>query len=402
MKRTVLVLNHFAQPLTSPGGTRHVELFSKLDGWHARVLAADRNLLDGSRVFGNGIVETVRVTPYSGNGPARIANWVSYALTSLVRAIPARRVDLVYGSSPHLLAALTGWIVARVRRVPFVLEIRDIWPKVLVDMGSLTEASLTYRALHALERFLYRRADRVVILAEGSRAHLTLHGVDDQSIVFVPNGADAGDFRPSADHGELRQHYGFDGVVAVYAGAHGPANGLNLLLDAAAELAATAPDVQIVLVGDGAEKQRLEERVSREGLDRVRFIDPVPKTEIPDLLAAADIGLHCLADVELFRSAVSPNKLYDYMAAGLPVITNTPGEVATFVEQSTGGVAVAPLALAAGLETLAALSAEERAAMGARGRRHLEATRSRTAMARRIEALLDRLVPSTTRSGSTH
>lgn len=396
MKRTVLVLNHFAQPLTSPGGTRHVELFSKLEGWDARVLAADRNLLNGSRVIGNGIVETVRVTPYSGNGPARIANWASYALTALVRALPARRVDLVYGSSPHLLAALTAWIVARVRRVPFVLEIRDIWPRVLVDMGALTEASRTYRILHALERFLYRRADRVVILAEGSRAHLTVLGADDKSIVFVPNGADAADFRPSADRDELREHYGFDGVVAVYAGAHGPANGLDLVLDAAAELARSAPEVQIVLVGDGAEKQRLQERVSREGLDRVRFIDPIPKTEIPDLLAAADIGLHCLADVDLFRSAVSPNKLYDYMAAGLPIITNTPGEVGSFVEESTGGVAVAPLALAAGLETLATLSAEDRVAMGARARRHLEATRSRTAMARRIEALLDELAPPAT------
>jgi glycosyltransferase involved in cell wall biosynthesis len=389
MKPVVLVFNHFAQPPTSPGGTRHIELFSRLEHWDARIIAANRNLLSGSPVVPEGILETVIVTPYSGNGPARIVNWVSYAVMSFFRGVRAKRVDVVYGSSPHLLAALSAWLVARLRRVPFVLEIRDVWPRVLVDMGAMSETSIVYRALQVLERFLYRQADRIVIMAEGVQDYLVALGVEPELIEFIPNGADTEDFRPTADRDSLRKRYGFDGVVAVYAGAHGPANGLDLLLDAAQQVAEAVPALTIVLVGDGARKPELVESARIRGVTNVTFLEPVPKSEIKDLFAAADIGVHCLADVELFRSGVSPNKLYDYMAAGLPVITNTPGEVSGFVNASGGGVAVEPTGLANGLSSLAVLTAEERARLGQAGSEHLAATRSRTAMAQRIEAVLD-------------
>lgn len=395
-KRSVVVLNHFAQPATSPGGTRHVELFSRLATWDARVIAADRNLLDGKRVAAAGVLETVRVTPYSGNGLSRIVNWVSYLLTGFVRAVSVRPLDVVYGSSPHLLAALAGWAVSVVRRVPFVLEVRDVWPRVLLDMGVLSESSRLYRILTRLEHFLYRRADRIVILAAGVRPYLEGCGVEGRRIVFVPNGADSDDFSPSGMRSDLRAKYGFDGVVAVYAGAHGPANGLDLVLDAAVELQREYPALNIVLVGDGAEKPGLLARVAQEQIANVRLLDPIPKSEIGDLLAAADIGLHCLADVDLFRTGVSPNKLYDYMAAGLPVITNTPGEVTDFVRESQGGVVVEPNGLAAGLSTLARQSAEDRLKLGEFGRSHLGATRSRTAMADLIESTLDDVVESRT------
>ena len=147
-----------------------------------------------------------------------------------------------------------------------------------------------------------------------------------------------------------------------------------------------------MLVGDGPEKARIRQRVDDERLGNVLLLDPIPKSEIPDLLAAADIGVHCLADVDLFRTGVSPNKLYDYMAAGRPVITNTPGEVAEFVIESGGGFAVPPDGLSTGLGSLAEMSADERAELGNCGRVHLAAQRSRTAMALRIEGLLDAVV----------
>lgn len=388
-KRTVLVLNHFAQPPTSPGGTRHVELFSRLPGWNARVVASNRHGFDGSRVLSSGVIETVAVTPYSGNGASRILNWCSYALTSFVRGVRARPLDVVYGSSPHLLAALTAWAIARIRRKPFVLEIRDVWPQVLADMGTLAPSSIVYRILERLETFLYRHADRIVYMAEGVRDHIESRGISPDRLLFIPNGADADDFVPSRPREESRSHYGFDGVVAVYAGAHGPANGLDLLLDAAAELAVSHPQLRIVLVGAGATKPQLVERARRDGITNVTFMDPIPKTEIPNLLAAADIGVHCLADVDLFRSGVSPNKLFDYMAAGLPVITNTPGVVEAFVNASGGGSAVAPRGFAAGLRQLVDMPESERLQLGRRGQAHLQATRSRTAMAALIEQLLD-------------
>jgi glycosyltransferase involved in cell wall biosynthesis len=369
-------------------------MFSRLQKWEGRVIAADRNLLDGNRVAAEGVLETVRVTPYSGNGSSRIINWVSYAVTAFVRALGARPLDVVYGSSPHLLAAFAGWTVSWLRRVPFVLEVRDVWPRVLVEMGTMSDSSMLYRLLTRLEHFLYRRADRIVILAAGVRAHIEACGVHPDRIVFIPNGADSDDFTASAPREELRDRYRFQGVVAVYAGAHGPANGLDLVLDAATELQETTPTLTIVLVGDGLEKQRLVARAEQERISNVRFLDPIPKSKVRDLLAAADIGLHCLADVDLFRTGVSPNKLYDYMAAGLPTITNTLGEVADFVNGSEGGLAVEPTGLAGGLSRLTILSQEERSQLGISGRAHLAATRSRTAMARLVEFTLDDVLES--------
>ena len=390
--RQVIVLNHFAAPLNSPGGTRHVELFGRLSGWRSRVIAANRDLLGGERVRPSPPLETVWVAPYSGNGPARILSWVSYAVTAFVRAVRARPLDLVYGSSPHLLAALAGLVVARLRRVPFVLEIRDVWPKVLVDMGAMSADSAVYRVLHRLEAFLYRRAERIVILAEGVRDHLLSHGVEAERIVFIPNAADPADFEPTAPRADLRRRYGFDGIVAVYAGAHGPANGLDLLLDAAAQVGRQHPELELVLVGDGAVKGDLVARSRRERIGNVRFLDPVPKAEIRNVLAAADIGVHCLADVDLFRSGVSPNKLFDYMAAGLPVVTNTPGETGQFVIGSGGGFAVGPEGLGEALSTLCEMADDDRHALGAQGRQYIDDNRSRRQMAARLEQMLNEVV----------
>src|SRR5436190_433066 len=129
MRRRVIVLNHFAAPLDAPGGTRHVELFSRLHDWDAIVIAGSRSLYtrqpSSSR---DEMFRPVWVSPYRGNGPTRVANWLSYCLTSIVAGLRYGQVDVVYASSPHLLAGLAGWILARIRRVPLVLEIRDLWP----------------------------------------------------------------------------------------------------------------------------------------------------------------------------------------------------------------------------------------------------------------------------------
>jgi glycosyltransferase involved in cell wall biosynthesis len=390
--RTVLVLNHFAQPLSAPGGTRHVELFSRIPGWSARVITSNRNMLTGKLVETDGVLETVWTSRYRGNGIGRIVNWSTYALTAFSRGVRVRRVDIVYGSSPHLLAALAAWGIAFVRRKPFVLEIRDVWPKVLSDMRTLAADSLLYRALEHLETFLYRRASRIVVLAEGVRTHIQQRGVPTERIVYIPNGADPTDMTSNRDRNDLRREYGFDGVVAVYAGAHGPANGLDLLLDAAAAAATEAPQLRVVLVGDGAEKDRLVRRAATEGIPNVRFLDPIPKSRMADLLSAADIGVHCLADVDLFRTGVSPNKLFDYMAAGRAVITNTPGLCSDYVLAARGGLAVEPIGLAAGLVQLAALDPAERELLGAHARAYIAATQSRTTMAARLTDLLNEVL----------
>lgn len=383
--RRILVLNHFAAPRGEAGGTRHVELFSRLKGWDYLIIASNLNPQTGRKVGESEGFVTVPVVNYSSNGISRILNWVSYAVGATLRGLRVGSVDVVYGSSPHLLAGLAAWVLAVVKRASFVLEIRDLWPKVLVDMGHLNESSPIYRILRSLESFLYRRARKIIIMAEGSRTELIARGIENDKIVYIPNGADPDDYQPSAPRDELRKRYAFTRATAVYTGAHGPANGLELLLTGAEQ----SPEIDVVLVGGGVLKECLMRDVEQRGLPNVRFMDPIPKDEIPDLLAAADVGLHVLADIELFRSAVSPNKIFDYMAAGLPCITNTPGLVSQLVEMANSGLAVEPNGIGKGLLHFMNTSTEERMTLGQNGKNWIAAHQSRTIMAVRLEETLN-------------
>ena len=391
MKR-VLVFNHFAVPRGQAGGTRHAELFATLDGWEATIIASDRHIFTGAQsTTTDAGFRHVWTSPTTTSPISRVLNWVSYAFTSLWAGLRAGPIDVAYGSSPHMLAPLSAWLVAKARRARFVLEVRDLWPRVLLEMGGMRETSLLYRSLTALERMLYRKAELIVVMAEGVQKTLVDEGVDAGKIAFIPNAADPEDFDPPADKETLRRRYGFEGVTAVYAGAHGVANGLDLLLDAAKSLQVSHRELRVVLVGDGAVKAQLQARVATEAIDTVSFLDPVPKSEMPSILGAADIGLHVLADIDLFRYGVSPNKLFDYMAAGLPVITNTAGEVASFVEAARAGVAVAAGELAIGLAAVVNAGEDGRRAWGSSGRAYMEAHRSRRAMRERLLLSLNRL-----------
>jgi glycosyltransferase involved in cell wall biosynthesis len=402
-RRRLLALNHFANPLDAPGGTRLVELTERLPGWETTIVAANRNLFTQHRQpEGTARYRTVWTPPYGGNDAVRIFNWAVFAVGALLVGLRLPRPDVVLASSPHLFTGVTGWLLAKRRRVPFVLEIRDLWPQILVDTGRIREGSSMHRAVRALELFLYRRADAIVVLAKGVAAALVDDGVPAERIHFVPNAADPEDFEPSLSRPELRKRYGFDGFTIIYAGAHGPANGLDFVLDAAAELQDELPHVRFVLVGDGLAKSALMERAATDGLDNVTFLGAVPKNEIPDLLAACDAGLHVLADLPLFLYGVSPNKLFDYLAAGLPVLTNTAGEVGELVKDRQAGVVVGPAELASGVRQLVAAGSDDRARWGENGRVLMGSERNRTVMAARLSVLLDELVepdPGIVRAG---
>ncbi len=386
----VLVLNHFASPEGQPGGTRHIELYGSLPGWSCEIVAADRNYLTrraqaSYRPNAHTAYRAVPTLPYAGNGAARILNWASYAVTATVVGLLTKRPSVVVGSTPHLLAPLAAWLVARVRRVPFVLEVRDLWPEVLAEMGGMRPDSLLYRVLAGLAAFAVARADAVVVLAPGVGDALVERGLDPARLHVVPNGADLVPAPVDREAARAALGLGPDDLAILYAGAHGPANGLDLALDAAAELADELPEVRFVLVGDGPDKATLEARVQREGLANVHFAPARPKGDMPEVLGAADVGLHVLADVGLFTYGVSPNKVFDYLAAGRPCLTNNPGDVGRLVTDAGAGVAVAPGAVADGVRALAAAGPDERAAMGERGRALIE---REYAIAPRVERLL--------------
>ena len=386
MKR-VLVLNHFAKPPDQPGGNRHFDLFSRLDDWDPRIVAADRNNMSDQRQRSSSASPIVYVPTFGGrSSAARMLGWVTYALGAFLRGASGQRPHVVYGSSPHLLAGLAGLYVARWWRAPFVLEIRDIWPRILTEMGGMSESNALYRLLQRLEKYLYRHAHHVVYLAAGNRDYLLGEGVDEDRMTFIPNSV--APTKPSIDREEARKRLGVDGFIAVYTGAHGKANGLDLLLDAVEELGQSGHDITVLLVGDGSEKGRLIKSAQTRRLLNVRFMDPVSKRELPDILVAADVGVHVLADMPLFRHGVSPNKVMDYMAAGLPVLTNSPGEVGDLVQDANGGMSCDPFDLARGLSTLMGLDPSRRLEFGQAGLRFVQEQRNPDRMATRLTKVL--------------
>lgn len=266
---------------------------------------------------------------------------------------------------------------------PFVLEVRDLWPESLLAGGG--RVGLGYRALERLAGMLYRRARLVVTLTEGVARYLRDRGVG--PVCCAPNGVDLAAF----DGAPVRVGRG---TTVVYLGAHGHLNGLDLVLDAAAALR-DRPDVTIRLIGDGPEKAALVARARAEGLTNVRFDPPVPKASVPEALRTADVGLMVLREAPLFAFGVSPNKLFDYLGAGLPVITNVPGEVAEMVTAAGAGEVVPPgsgQALAAAIRRMADRPAEERAAFGAAGRRWVAEHHARDVVAGDLAAALEPVV----------
>ena len=391
----LLIVNHFALAPDMGGGTRHIELGRELArrGWRVTIAASDFHVLERTyarrseaadkRVIDES-VDGVRMrwlwsSPYDRNDAKRIANWLSFARSVVRTRWSDDRPDVVLGSSPQLFAALGAWRVAQRLGVPFVLEIRDLWPESLGVAGQRRGPG--YWGLWILARFLYRAASRIIVLARGVQQYLEGLGVPPGRIVYVPNGADLGAFPE-------RTTPGSESLRVIYAGAHGPANGLDAVLDAAA-LLRDEPRVAFLLVGDGPAKAALIQRARADGLTNVEFCDPVPKARIPQLLASCDAGLMVLKDVPLFAFGVSPNKLFDYWGAGLPVVCNVPGEVAGWVRDAGGGVQATDAtgeSLAAAIRVLVAMGPQRRSSLGAAGREWVRREHDRPVLAARLDA----------------
>src|SRR5258708_6116842 len=259
-------------------------------------------------------------------------------LTALVFGLPRLgRVDVVVASSPTLFSALSAWLMARIRRVPFVLEVRDLWPEAIVGLGLMRPGPLV-RMLEGLARFLYRQAALVVVVTSAFADSIAEQGIPRRKLAVIPNGADTRLFSPSADGACARKTLGLDGrFVVAYIGSHGLSHGLGAVLDAAAR----QPDVTYLLVGDGADRERLLAERDRRGLTNVMMRPSVDKAQVPGLYAAADVCLVPLRDVPVFDAFV-PSKLFEMLAAGRPIIGAVRGEARDILARSGGALLVEP------------------------------------------------------------
>lgn len=296
----------------------------------------------------------------------------------LVASEPA---DLVFATTTPLTAGIPGIFARWFTRKRFVFEVRDLWPELPRAMGVIRNPLILW-AMGALEWVSYRSAHRLVALAPGITAGIQKRGVAESKIITIPNGCDLDIF------GDRSRPWRPDGIapddlMAVFAGTHGTANGLDAVLDAAAKLKHRGrDDIKLLLIGQGKLKPALQERAKREELENVVFADPVGKKSLAGLMASTDIGMQILADVPAFYYGTSPNKFFDYIAAGLPVLTNYPGWLAGLIEENKCGYAVKPDDPSAFADALEAASADraQLLQMGLNSRQLAQREFSRTAL----------------------
>lgn len=343
--RRVTVINHYAFPPGSGGITRNFDMFSRLKNWTPHFYAANINHTSGQKMTVDDPRYTlVPIPAYEGNGVRRVIGWVLCAAEAAACAL-VRPADVIFASSPQILAPAAAMVVAKLRRKPFVVEIRDLWPDSLVSGGAVKEGSLLHRLLVGLERTIYAHARQIVVVSTGWEDHFRELGINTDKISVVPNGADLAEYEVADSKEELRSQYGISGFTAIFSGTHASYVGLDLIVDAAQ----TLPEVNFLLVGDGNYKQWAVDEVASRGLDNVAFHDQVPKSELVRILKACDVGLHTVTPQEVFNKGMSPNKLYDYMAAGLAVVSNAKVPLRDVIVDDEVGAVVEPYDLVEGI-----------------------------------------------------
>ncbi len=347
--RHVLLIHQLFVLGREAGGTRHVELARHLvrHGHRVTVVASPvsyltgqpHNSTDGTEEPGVRLLRTWTFRPRGGGFLGRLLSFVSFSYSSALAAlfrVPA--ADVVWGTSPPLFQAIAALKVARLRGIPFVLEVRDLWPDFAVELGVLKNTT-AIRLARWLERFLYAQADHVIVNSPGFIDHVAARGGRRDRITLVPNGVESAAFDPSADGHGFTREIGLDPDrhrLVLYTGAHGIPNDLDVLLDAARFLA-DDPSVRMVLVGGGRDKARLEARARGEALTNVVFVEPQPKDRMPEVLAAASVCVAHLKPIPLFDTTY-PNKVFDYMAAGRPTVLAIDGVIRDVLGESGGGV----------------------------------------------------------------
>ncbi len=402
-KNVLWIFDHNAVPSDMAGNPRQFDHATHLEphGWSSVIFATpfsrktrtfNRPVSWKAPLLGQ-IEQGVHFTwvytlPYAGDGIMRYLNMVSYLVVATWAGLRRPAPHVVLGSSPHLLTGLAALLIAKRHRVPFVLEVRDLWPDTLIDLG-LTNP-IVIRPLSLLEHLLYRCASGIVPVSNGIYARILAKGVPDAKLTLVPNAPSQVQVGGRTDREAFRARLGWtDRVVFIYSGAHGIANALDNVI-AAVRILDAGSRALIVMLGDGPEKSRLMEQ--SVGIPHLQFLPSVPGLQVQAYLEAADVGIISLRASGVFEGVI-PNKLIDYMVVGLPVVTTVPGESWRIIERAESGVLVEPdnpELLASAIERLAC-GQNLRQAFAENARVYAKGLPTRADTARTLAALLDGL-----------
>lgn len=404
----ILMINHYAVPPIESGGTRHYSLAQELikRGHQVTVIAANFShqkrvpLIPDVRepVFERHYDEVpfiwVNVPPYTRNSPARAKNMIAFTKAMLINKYFKEMdpPDVVIGSSPHPFAAWAAQRLATKWGIPFIFEVRDLWPQSLIDLGKISSRHPAVKFMAMLEKHLYKRADKIITLLPGAHEYIRSIGIDVDKVVYIPNGIDFSIYSQPTDRLPKQNS---DRFTVMYAGAHGFANCLEVILKCAEILKGKYGDkIVFQLVGDGPQKEYLKNMADKMGLSNVEFINPVPKSQVPTLLSHADAFIVVVKDSPLYKYGISLNKIYDYLASARPVIIgvnafNNP------VEEAGAGITVAPEnpeELAAAVIKLYNMSEQDRKQMGINGRKYVEENHDFRNLAVGLEKVLEEAI----------
>lgn len=329
----------------------------------------------------------------------RMRNYASFCLSAGMRGLGIPSPDVIIATSPQLLVGLSGWWLSCAKRVPFVFEVRDLWPESLIAVGAGDGHSLLHKSLSAVANFLYQRSDHIVVVSPAFKEHLTQYrNVPPEKISIVQNGVETKLFAPStpdANH-RLRQRIGAEGKFLVcYVGTMGWAHGLETLLVAAFQLQTQSPNVLFMLIGEGAEKERIKSIAQSRGLNNIRFFDQQPRETIPAFISASDACLVLLKKTDVFKTVI-PTKMLEFMSCARPVILGVDGQARQIVEEAGAGIVIEPESSAALVQAIGQLAAnpELGQAFGQRGREYILRNLSRRQTADDYLRVLDGLLGS--------
>ena len=399
----VTFITHYFPPEVGPAQTRLHELAKRLitAGNAVTVVTGFPNypagvIFDGSRgkrlmednVDGIRVLRTWVFANRSRGFLGRLLNYLSFPVFSLFAVRKLGPTDVIYVQSPPLFTGLAALWFSRLKRVPFIFNVSDIWPQSAVELGMLRNG-LAIRMAEWLERHIYRRAARITVPTPGILERLAAKGVPREKLFLLTNGVDTSAYKVDEPDLELARRLGLDGhKVFMYAGLHGLAQGLDVILEAAK--LTRNPDVMFVFVGDGADKAALVAKAEAEGILNVRFLPIQPTSTLPSVLNLVYATIIPLKRLELFKAAL-PSKLFDSMAAGRPIVAPLWGEAAALVETAECGLVVEPEDANAVHEAVEKLAADPALAqrLGEQGRRYVVEHFDRDDIAHRLVKLLE-------------
>jgi glycosyltransferase involved in cell wall biosynthesis len=358
-----------------------------------------RRLVLREKTDGVNVVRTWLLPFPNRKAHERILNYTSFCASAAATGLFLSRPDVVIATSPQLLVALSGWWLARCKRVPFVFEVRDLWPESLAAVGMGNPNSLLHRTLAKIAGFLYRRSDRVVVVTPAFEDHLVQHWrVPRKKISVIENGVETKLFAPDPFPGgtetTLRRELRAEGKFVVsYIGTMGMAHGLETIIAVAVQLQNTNPEIVFLMLGEGAEKERIVALARERGLNNLRFVDQQPREKIPAYICASDVCLVLLKKTELFKTVI-PTKMLEFMSCARPVILGVDGQARAILEEARAGFVIEPESSAALLDAIRDLAANREVArqLGQNGREYILRKFSRHHTAEKYICVLEALL----------